>query len=374
MLAGMSITLDEQTRLELNSYGLDEVQLAHFAERAKSTQANSNAVTGRVTPPSPEDVTALPKLGTAERARLTKVGQEAIRKGQVGAVILAGGMATRFGGVVKAAVPVLGEKTFLEIKIDDVAHAARTCEGHVPVYVMTSFATHARIQEHVKEKNLDRHERLTITCFSQFVSLRLTPEGTLFQESDGTLSPYATGHGDLSFALQQSGILEAFRARGGKLLYMSNVDNLGATLEPAILGFHIERGAKITAEVVQKDPGDKGGAPARVEGIPQIVEAFRFPADFDQDAIPVFNTNTFVLDAEAIDQKFALPFYRVEKKVEGKTAIQFERLVGELTAFLPSAFVKVDRDGPDGRFQPAKDPDELARRLNNIEEIVRTRS
>ena len=374
MLVCMPITLDEQTRLELSSYGLDEVQLAHFAERAKSTQANSNAVTGHVTPPSPEDVTALPKLGTAERARLTKIGQEAIRKGQVGAVILAGGMATRFGGVVKAAVPVLGEKTFLEIKIDDVAHAARTCEGHVPVYVMTSFATHARIQEHVKEKNLGRHEHLAIRCFSQFVSLRLTPEGTLFQESDGTLSPYATGHGDLSFALRQSGILEAFRARGGKLLYMSNVDNLGATLEPAILGFHIERGAKITAEVVQKDPGDKGGAPARVEGIPQIVEAFRFPSDFDQDAIPVFNTNTFVLDAEAIDQNFALPFYRVEKKVEGKTAIQFERLVGELTAFLPSAFVKVDRDGPDGRFQPAKDPDELARRLSNIEEIVRTRS
>jgi len=125
---------------------------------------------------------------------------------------------------------------------------------------------------------------------------------------------------------------------------------------------------------VQKDLGDKGGAPARVDGIPQIVEAFRFPADFNQDAIPVFNTNTFVLDAEAIDQEFALPFYRVEKKVEGKTAIQFERLVGELTAFLPSTFVKVERDGPDGRFQPAKDPEELARRLSNIEEIVRTRS
>ena len=49
---------------------------------------------------------------------------------------------------------------------------------------------------------------------------------------------------------------------------MSNVDNLGATLDPAIIGAHLEAneasGAKITAEVVAKEPGDKGGAPARV--------------------------------------------------------------------------------------------------------------
>ena len=79
-----------------------------------------------------------------------------------------------------------------------------------------------------------------------------------------------------------------------------------------------------------------------------------------------------MLDAAAIDRDFALPFYRVEKKVEGKVAIQFERLVGELTAFVPSAFVLVERDGPDGRFQPAKDPDELARRLPQIEAIVKS--
>jgi UTP--glucose-1-phosphate uridylyltransferase len=290
----------------------------------------------------------------------------------VGAVVLAGGMATRFGGVVKAAVPVFDGRTFLEIKVDDVATCAEHAGGRIPLYVMTSFATHTRIEEHVKEKGLDRFAHAPITCFPQLVSLRLTPEGTLFREADGTLSPYATGHGDLSFALRASGVLARFRQGGGQLLFMSNVDNLGATLDPAIVGLHLSRGASITAEVVKKDPGDKGGAPARVDGTPQIVEGFRFPKGFDQDAIPVFNTNTLVLDAAAIDRDFALPFYRVEKKVEGKVAIQFERLVGELTAFVPSAFVLVDRDGADGRFQPAKDPEELARRLPQIEAIVKS--
>jgi len=47
----------------------------------------------------------------------------------------------------------------------------------------------------------------------------------------------------------------------------------------------------VTAEVVRKLPGDRGGAPARVDGSLQIVEAFRFPEGFDQDRIDVFNTN-----------------------------------------------------------------------------------
>jgi UTP--glucose-1-phosphate uridylyltransferase len=167
--------------------------------------------------------------------------------------------------------------------------------------------------------------------------------------------------------------LKKFRERGGKYLYMSNVDNLGATLEPAIIGAHIAAGKDITAELVRKEKGDKGGAPARVDGVPQIVEAFRFPPGFDQDEIPLFNTNTFVFNADAIDRDFDLTFFRVEKKVGAAKVIQFERLVGQLTAFLPSHFLEVARNGPDGRFQPVKDPEEMTQRLPEITEILRAR-
>ena len=204
------------------------------------------------------------------------------------------------------------------------------------------------------------------------MSLRLSPNGELFSE-DGEPSPYATGHGDLTFALRKSGVLGRFRRAGGKLLYMSNVDNLGATLDPAVIGAHLARAAAITAEVVRKDPGDKGGAPARVDGVAQIVEAFRFPPSFDQSSIPLFNTNSFVFDAEAIDRDFDLTFFRVEKTVDAAKVIQFERLVGQLTAFLPSHFLEVARNGPDGRFQPVKDPEEMDARRANIEEILRAR-
>ncbi len=351
------MTLDAALTARLAPWGFDPAQLDTFVARCAQPTTN-NAVKGKLTAPAPEDVRSLPERGTREHERLSKLGREALAKGQVGVVILAGGMATRFGGVVKAVVPVLEDRTFLQLKLDDVRANGGAA---VPVYVMSSFATHERLLQHVKELGAKNVE-----VFAQFISLRLTPAGTPFKESDGDVSPYATGHGDLTFALRQSGLLAKFRAAGGTLLMMSNVDNLGATLDPAVIGAHLDRGVALSAEVVRKVKGDKGGAPARLDGVPQIIEGFRFPADFDQDSIPVFNTNTFVMDAAAIDRDFALPFYKVEKKVDGATAVQFERLVGELTAFLPTTFLEVPREGATSRFLPAKDPEELAGRLATI--------
>ena len=81
---------------------------------------------------------------------------------------------------------------------------------------------------------------------------------------------------------------------------MSNVDNLAATLDPTIIGANLASKKAISVEVADKAKGDKGGAPARVDGVLQVVEGFRFPESFDQDSIPVFNTNSFIIDVEAL--------------------------------------------------------------------------
>jgi UTP--glucose-1-phosphate uridylyltransferase len=235
---------------------------------------------------------------------------------------------------------------------------------------MTSFATHAEVSRLAAAAT---RPQVPVETFSQFASLRLTPEGDLFREADGRPSLYAPGHGDLSFALRASGLLGRFRAQGGRVLFLSNVDNATATLDPALVGAHLEAGRAITVEVVDKEPGDRGGCPARVDGALQIVEAFRFPPDFDQDAIPVFNTNSLFLDAAAIDRDFPLTWFAVKKTIDGRPAIQFERLVGELTGFLPSHFVRVARHGADGRFQPVKEPEDLATRAPEIRDILRGR-
>jgi UTP--glucose-1-phosphate uridylyltransferase len=367
----MLFDFDPDTRALLERYGFDEAQFSALRERFVSGQlgVDGNRIRGQVEPPKPEDLVRLPAPESAERKQLAARGIEAMRRGEVGCVVLAGGMATRFGGVVKAAVPALAGRTFLSLKLGGIRLAAEQIEAHVPAFVMTSFATDAEIRRMLPELQC---AAVPASAFAQLISLRLRPDGELFREGKA-VSPYAPGHGDLTFALRSSGVLSRFIEQGGRVLYMSNVDNLAATLDPAVIGAHIASGCAVTAEVVSKDPGDAGGAPARVDGTLQIVESFRFPKDFDENTIPVFNVNSFVLDARAIDRDFPLSWFVVRKKVAGQEAIQFEHLVGELTAFASTQCLHVDREGLDGRFQPVKDPDELARRAPRIEAMLRGR-
>lgn len=369
-LADLSLPAD--TRALLDRYGFSRETFESL--RGRLTQGLSsdaqNRIRGRVEPPQPGDVFALPPLGSEARARLAALGSEAIRQGRVAAVVLAGGMATRFGGVVKAAVEVARGKSFLDLKLADIRAAAKRAGGRIPTYLMTSFATDAEVRRMAERAST---AEMPVGTFAQFISLRLTPEGALFRDGRDAVSPYAPGHGDLSFALARSGVLSKLRESGVSLIYMSNVDNLAATLEPAVIGAHLEAKGAISVEVADKAKGDKGGAPARVDGVLQIVEGFRFPKEFDQDSIPVFNTNTFVIDLAAIDRDFDLTWFAVTKEVDGKKAIQFERLVGELTAFLPCGAISVAREGDDGRFMPVKDPPELDARRAAIVHILEKR-
>ncbi len=367
----MQLDIDPATLALLEHYGFDEALFLSLRDRFLRSElgVDGNRIRGRVEVPAPQEVPRLPAPGSSARQRLATIGLEAMRRGEVGCVVLAGGMATRFGGVVKAGVEALAGRTFLSLKLGGVRRTAEQAAARVPVLVMTSFATDNEVRWLLPR---EESPQMPVSAFAQLISLRLCPDGELFR--DGTHpSAYAPGHGDLTFALRRSGELQRFVAGGGKLLYMSNVDNLAATLDPAVIGAHLESGKTVTAEVVSKHPGDAGGAPARVDGVLQIVESFRFPSTFDEHQIPVFNVNSFVLDAKAIDRDFPLTWFVVRKKVAGKEAIQFEHLVGELTAFVPTACLHVDRDGPDGRFQPAKDPEELARRAPQIEAMLRAR-
>src|SRR5690606_13388699 len=123
--------------------GFDLETFEALRERLRRGEAgaSANRIRGRVEPPREGDVARLPPLGSAERERLAARGLERIARGQVGVVVLAGGMATRFGGVVKAGVEAVDGRTFLELKLRDVRNLARRTGARVPVYLMTSFAT-----------------------------------------------------------------------------------------------------------------------------------------------------------------------------------------------------------------------------------------
>ncbi len=70
------------------------------------------------------------------------------------------------------------------------------------------------------------------------------------------------------------------------------------------------------------------------------------------------STNSFVFSLELLAQAYPLRWFWTEKQVCGRVAIQMERLVNQLSSFVPSGFLATPRDGPHGRVFPIKEPDD----------------
>ena len=311
-----------------------------------------NVLSQPVEPPASGEIQALPAPGTPDREALASLGRQALESGQIGVVILAGGMATRFNyDKPKGVFPIFEGKSFLQLKLE----AVKALGHRVPVFIMTSFATDAEVGRHLEANGYFGLPAEDVVRFQQYRMPRLAPDGGYFKE-DGEVSYAAPGHGDFPFAFQASGALDRFLGQGGRYLLFSNVDNLGATVDLAIVGAHVRAGQQMTVEVAAKNPGDAGGAPARVGGRLQLVEGFAFPPGFDQDAIDVFNTANYVFSAEALKRDFPLPWYVVEKKVQGEKVVQFEHLAGDLSVFLETQFLRVDREE---RFLPVKNVEDV---------------
>lgn len=355
----------------LAARGFDARKLTSWAATVGKDRDQRNRLPGLVEPPRSEDIHDAPDSSGPDYGRLTALGREALAQGQVALCVLAGGMATRMGGVVKALVEALPGKTFLELRLAEMDHLRDLSGGRrAPLWLMTSEATEGPIRRALGA----RFDADFCATFEQNVSLRLTSDGSIFLDEHGDPSVYATGHGDLPDAVRASGLLGRFLDRGGKYVWIANLDNLGATVDPAILGWHIERRSPLTVEVVDKVGADRGGGPVRWNGKRIITEEFRLPIGFNPASVPVFNTNTFLATAPLLaDLSMEWTYVEVEKKIGERRAVQFERLLGELTAAIEPCFLRVPRDGVASRFLPVKDTEELERRRPEIELIARAR-
>jgi UTP--glucose-1-phosphate uridylyltransferase len=360
--------LDAETRAILERFAFDVERFEELRRRVAAGELSpaANVVQGTVEPPSSGDLTPLPAPGDEGYEAAHAAGLVALRRGEVAQIVLTGGMATRFGGVVKGVVEAVDGRSFLEVKLAETRELEDTLGTAIPIALMTSFATDDEVRAHVAERGLG-----DVLVFPQAVFLRLEPHGDLFREDDGRASPYAPGHGDLFEALQRSGVLGVLRQRGVRVVTVSNVDNLGARVDPAVVGSHLLAGRPLTAEVARKE-GDMGGAPVVVDGRLQLLEAPRFPPDFEHDAVPVFNTNTAVLDLDALDRDYDLTWLVVEKDAGGRPAVQLERVYHEVSRELPTTYLLVPRRGPRGRFFPVKTPEDLERSQDDLRELLET--
>src|SRR5436305_8778793 len=85
-----------------------------------------------------------------------------------------------------------------------------------------------------------------------------------------------------------------------------NIDTLGANLDPALLGWHIQQNATMTTEVIARHFEDRGGGLARVDGRVRLVEGLALPNEEVESRLSWYNSNTMWFDIDRLLAVFEL--------------------------------------------------------------------
>jgi hypothetical protein len=123
-----------------------------------------------------------------------------------------------------------------------------------------------------------------------------------------------------------------------KFLCVHNVDTLGADVDPALLGLHIEQGAALTTEVVARLVEDRGGGLARVDGHVRLVEGLALPNEEIEFHLSYYNSATTWIDLDKLLGAFHL--MRSDLENAEKVAAAVRTVAARMPAYITLKDVK----------------------------------
>jgi UTP--glucose-1-phosphate uridylyltransferase len=216
-------------------------------------------------------------------------------------IVLNGGLGTSMGLTgPKSLLQVKDNKTFLQIIIEQAAASG------VSLAFMNSFNTDAQTRAAVQSLAPQSPPRFFLQ--HKFPKILRTDFSPARWPENPDLEWNPPGHGEIYTALATSGLLSDFLGMGIRYALIVNCDNLGATMDPALLGYFANQRFPFMMEVAQRAPTDmKGGHIARhVDGglllreISQCPDA-DLPAFQDINYYRYFNVNSLWIDLQALD-------------------------------------------------------------------------
>ena len=181
---------------------------------------------------------------------------------------LNGGLGTSMGMTrAKSLLEVKDGLTFLDlIARQMLALRERYAGPRLPLILMNSFRTRADSLAAL-ERYGGRRAPTSPRTSSRAACRSCSPTGRWRPRqwpADPELEWAPPGHGDLYPALAGSGMLERLLERGYRWAFVSNADNLGATLDPSILAWIAGEQIPFLMEVADRTAADrKGGHLAR---------------------------------------------------------------------------------------------------------------
>ncbi|CZT47431.1 probable UTP-glucose-1-phosphate uridylyltransferase [Rhynchosporium secalis] len=266
----------------------------YLNDKAKGNQLDWE----RIAPPAVNQVVDYNELANSESVGF--LNKLAVLK-------LNGGLGTSMGCVgPKSVIEVREGMSFLDLSVRQIEYLNRTYNVNVPFVLMNSFNTDEDTQNIIKK--YEGHD-IDILTFNQSRYPRILKDSLLPAPKtfDSPISDwYPPGHGDVFESLYNSGILDKLIERGVEILFLSNVDNLGAVVDLRILQHMVKTDAEYIMELTDKTKADvKGGTIIDYEGSVRLLEIAQVPKEHTNEFKSIkkfkyFNTNNIWLNLKAV--------------------------------------------------------------------------
>lgn len=264
----------QRTQLVAQLAGIDLDELERlYAERDQVTAVPSSDRLAPIPMKSPATVSA----------DAVRQGHEALARGELAVLLVAGGQGSRLGfDKPKGMFPIgpVSNRTLFQIHADKVFALGRRYGKPVPFLVMTSPATHADTEAYFAENRYFDLGRDNVFFFQQGTMPSVDIQtGKLLMETPGTVFTSPNGHGGTLTAAAESGALDEVIGRGVRQIFYFQVDNpLVKIGDPVFLGEHLATQCEASSKAISKAyPKEKMGVLALIEGRCGVVEYSDLP-------------------------------------------------------------------------------------------------
>jgi UDP-N-acetylglucosamine/UDP-N-acetylgalactosamine diphosphorylase len=335
-----SLSPEQRRKFVVQLSAIEFEQLAGLVAQSRA------ATTSKADHMAPLPIT--PVLATRDERNL---GEAALRRGEVAALIVAGGQGSRLGfEKPKGMYPVgpVSDVTLFQIHAEKVLALSRRYGKPVPFLVMTSPTTDAETMAYFEENCFFGLRPADVIFFQQGTMPAVcATTGRLLLEAPGQLFLSPNGHGGTLTALSESGLLDELGTRGVKHIYYFQVDNpLLKMCDPGFVGRHIAVRSEASSKVVVKMlPDEKVGVFAVINGRCGMIEYSDLPKKLAEEREPD-GTLRFRAGSPAI-HLFTVEFLR---RVTGTDGLPHHVARKAVAHFDPESAATVD---------PGKEPNAL---------------
>lgn len=223
----------------------------------------------------------------ASKDKFLKAGIESIKKGEVAAVLLAGGMGTRLGFDLPKGCFNVGtshELYIFECLINNLMDVVKQCDAYIPLYIMTSEKNDGATQDFFEKHNYFGYNKDYVKFFIQDMACAVDYKGKLLLEEKGRLATSPNGNGGWFTSMVKAGLDKDLHKRNVKWINIFAVDNVCQRIaDPVFVGATILGNYECGSKVVRKvEPNEKMGLLCLEDGMPSIVEYYEMSKEMSE--------------------------------------------------------------------------------------------